>query len=310
MEQDLSAFALLFMVTLLAIAVVSIVAQQQQMTVAAASTRFFVGLVAADGRLDDALTLAQQVQQSRDASVVVVGIVVFVQRTTQIEDRHLPPNVRVTWELDATPSLARGRRLSVERLYSGEDYLIFVHATRPADGWTERLPSLWASWEARKRSLVDDDEEPTPPPVVTALAKATPSFPIVVDDGVALRVRARPFATSPSAARLVAASVCTHGFLALTSHHASSFLHTDSQLAQTRALARRGVDVCVATTVLLCVPYPSRLGVRAIIAGTADLSDATGTHPRAGIVDATDVDEVVAKYGSLDAGRAAIREVT
>lgn len=265
----------------------------------ASGDSIFVCLVGKDSRA--LIERAERViARAAAPSRVHVGVVAFVDAAPA---HHAPPGGQITVMHRVSQrgdSLSEGRVVALKRIYRKERHVLLLHACEVAERWDETCLEALA-------------EAGGPGAVVVALttAEGAPAFPALRQKDGALDVVPVPFPeTAAPAATPSALWVHRLSFWDAATLAGSPPPQTDSQVQYTRALVRHGVHLGV-TTRAVCEPA-SRLGARLHPDGgaalEATLEAAHTPEARAGVVDPASTAELICKYGSVDAGKVALRK--
>jgi len=262
----------------------------------ASGDSIFVCLVGKDSRA--LIERAERVVARAAApSRVHVGVVAFVDDAPA---HHAPPGGQITVLHRVSQrgdSLSEGRVVALKRIYRRERHVLLLHACEVAERWDEAC--LEAFFEAGEQGAVV---------VAMTTAEGAPAFPALRQNDGALDVVPVPFpekvapTTTPSALWVHRFSFWDAATLA-----GSPPPETDSQVQYTHALLRHGARLAV-TTRVVCEPA-SRLGARLHPNGDeAALEAAHTAEARVGVVDPASKAELICKYGSVDAGKVALRK--
>ena len=262
----------------------------------ASSDSIFVCLVGRDSRA--LIERAERVVARAAApSRVHVGVVAFVDAAPA---HHAPPGGQITVLHRVSQrgdSLAEGRVVALKHIYRKERHVLLLHACDVAERWDETC--LEALAEAGGAGAVV---------VALTTAEGAPAFPALKQKNGALDVAALPF-SADVASTITPSALWVHrfSFWDAATLAGSPPPETDSQVQYTLALRRHGL-LLVATTRVVCEPA-SRLGARVHPDGDGETLEAALTpEARAGVVDPTNRSELICKYGSVDAGKVALRK--
>ena len=229
---------------------------------------------------------------------VSVALVVLVDDSTKVVlDATTRSEMVVTWEFASEPhtALLQGRKQCMTRSYINEAFVLCAHACHGTMGWDDACIRMSRSQPRRS---------------VLCTQGGAPTYSRVVEKDARLEVETRPMLGASHELGTVAASTFLHDFVFMSGDIAQQSAFRRGAVATTRSLAAEGIRVFHP---IISVSKPaSRCGMRLRSTEKGRLTeddDALGSIPACGIVDLRDEDELIVKYGSVDAAHVAVQEM-